>query len=287
MDLYKLGIDIGSSHIGLGLYDSTKKKLIKKKYIPYKPYSKVFNKVFTQLVTKKYLAFLIKKIDNFLEEKQVEYIGIGCPGIVDTEKGIFYGAEELVVGKINFKKVFEKYNCPIFVENDCNCVAYGEALSNTYDKFLMITIGTGVGISLIRKTRKKILLAKDETINKITELNKISPTKKETYIKSFKELSDIYNKRQNQQLPREAIFEDVRHNKDIIEKYISDFVTAINIINKEVKIKNICIGGNLSLHKRYYLREMQKRLPKHELFVAKNYTDSGIIGAIHLPIKRF
>lgn len=285
--MLKLGIDIGASHIGLGLYDTTKKKLTKKKYIPYKPYSKIFNKLFTKTVTKKYLAFLIKKIDSFLGEKKVEYIGIGCPGIVDVENGIFHGAEELVVGKINFKKEFKKYNCQVYVENDCNCASYGEALNNTYDRFLMVTIGTGVGLSLIRKTRKKILLAKDETINKIAELNKISSSKKQTYIKSFKELSEIYNKRQNQQLPREAIFDDIRHNKDIIEKYISDFVTAINLINKEVKIKNICIGGSLSLYKRYYLREMQKRLPKHELFVAKNFTDSGIIGAVHLPIKRF
>ena len=51
--MYKLGIDIGASHIGLGLYDKSKKKLIKKKYIPYKPYSKIYNKVFTQFITKK------------------------------------------------------------------------------------------------------------------------------------------------------------------------------------------------------------------------------------------
>lgn len=284
--MYKLGIDIGASHVGLGLYDSTKKKLVKKKYIPYKAPSKIFNKLFRGIITKKYINFLIRKIDSFLGDTKVEYIGLGCPGGVNTEESIFYGSKELVVGKINFKNALSKYNCPIYVDNDCNCAAVGEAMNNDYDKFFMITIGTGVGFSLIRKTRKKILLAKDETIWKILDLNKV-PNTKEKYIKSFKKLSETYNKRQNKDLPREAIFDDVRHNKDIIEKYITDFVEGINLIHKEVKIKNICIGGGFSLYKRYYLREMQNRLPKHELFIAKNFNDAGIIGAVHLPIKRF
>ena len=284
--MLKLGIDIGASHVGLGLYDTTKKKLKKKKYIPYKHPSKIFNKIFRGILTKKYIKFLLKKIDIFLGDTKVEYIGIGCPGGVDTENGIFFGSKELVVGKIDFKKEFSKYNCEVYVDNDCNCAAVGEAMNNDYDKFFMITIGTGVGFSLIRKTRKKILLAKDETIWKIIELNKKNDTKAK-YIKSFKKLSEIYNERQKKKLPREAIFEDIRNNKDILEKYITDFVDGINIISKEIKIKNICIGGGFSLHKRYYLREMQNRLPKHELFVAKNFNDAGIIGAVHLPIKRY
>lgn len=283
--MYKLGIDIGTSHIGLGLYDSAKKKLIKKKYIPYEPYSKIFNRIFNKLVTKKFIAILIKKIDSFLGDNKIAYIGVGCPGEVDANTGIYFGSKELVVGKIDFVKALSKYNAKIYVDNDCNCAAVGEALNNDYGKFFMVSIDTGVGFSLIRKTRKKILLAQDETIKKIIQLNKFSDQKK--YIKSFKQLSELYNKRQGKNLPREAIFSDVRHNKDIIEKYITDFVDGINIINKEVKIKNICIGGSFSLHKKFYIRQLQSHLPKHELFIAKNFNDAGIIGAVHLPIKRF
>ena len=214
--MYKLGIDIGESHIGLGLYDATKKRLTKKKYIPYKAPSKIFNKVFRQVITKKYIKFLIKKIDSFLGDTKVEYIGIGCPGGVDVEKAIFYGSKKIVVGKIDFKKALDKYNADVYVDNDCNCAAVGEAMNNDYDKFFMITIGTNVGFSLVRKTRKKILLAKDETIWKIIELNKIPNTNHDKYIKSFKKLSEIYNKRRNEILPREAIFDDVRHNKDCL-----------------------------------------------------------------------
>lgn len=284
--MYKLGIDIGASHIGLGLYDRKKKKLIKKKYIPYNRPSKIFNKIFRGFTTKKYIKFLISKIDSFLGDNKIDYIGIGCPGGVDSENAIFYGSKALVVGKIDFKKELSKYNCEVYVDNDCNCAAIGEALNNDYDKFFMVTIGTGVGFSLIRKTRKKILLAKDETIWKIIDLNK-KDEPKEKYIRSFKKLSETYNKRQGKVLPREAIFEDLRHNKDILENYLSDFVEGINRINKEFKIKNICIGGGFSLYKRHYYRTLTERLPKHNIFIAKNFNDAGILGAVNLPIKRF
>ena len=285
--MYKLGVDIGVNHIGLGIYDDNNKQLIKKKYISYKQSSKIIKTTLKSINKKKFLDFLIKKIDSFIGPLKVEYIGIACPGKVNNEKAIFYGSKELHVTKIDFKKALKKYTCPIYIENDCNCVALGEAINNDYDKFLMITIGTEVGFSLIRKTRKKIFLAKDEKIEKIIELNQIPNTKNKKYIESFNRLSEIYNKRQNKTLPREAIFDDIRHNKDIIENYINNFTTGINLINKKVKIKNICIGGSLSLYKKYYLQKIKNKLPKNEIFIAKNYNDAGIIGAVNLPIKRY
>ena len=285
--MLKLGIDIGASHIGLGIFDTKKRKLVKKKYIPTQRPNKFIRKFFKPLVTKKYLELLISKIDSFITDYKIEYIGIGCPGNVDPENSIFFGTKYLGVGKIDFKKELKKYNCPIYVDNDTNCAAVGEAINNTYTNFLLITIGTGVGFSLIKKNKTKVQLSKDEQITKIIELNKIPNTKKGRYIESFKNLSKKYNKLKKEELPREAIFDDIKNTRHIVDKYIENFVEGINIINKEVKIKNICIGGAFSLHKRYYLRKMQESLPKHNLFIAKNFNDAGIIGAINLPIKRY
>lgn len=285
--MYKLGIDIGASHIGLGIYDDKKKKLVKKKYIQYNRPSKIFNSIFNSLATRNYINFLIKKIDSFIKDYKIEYIGIGCPGGVNTEEGIFYGSKSLVVGKINFKQELKKYNCEVFIDNDCNCAAVGEALENDYKNFLMITIGTGVGFALIKKTKKKILLAPDEEIWKILKLNKVPNTKHDKYINSFKYLSKLYNKHQNKKLPREAIFNDTRNGKVIIDKYLTNFSQGINIINEEVKIKNICIGGSFSSYKRHYLGKLQKKLDNYNIFIAKNFNDSGIIGAVNLPIKKY
>lgn len=285
--MYKLGIDIGASHIGLGIYDSKKNKLIKKKYLPYKRPSKIFNKVLTKITTKKYVKSLIRNIDKFIRDYKIEYIGIGCPGGVDTKESIFYGSKILVVGKIDFKEELKKYNCPVYIDNDCNCAAVGEALQNDYDKFLMVTIGTGVGFSLIKKKKGKILLAKDEIIWQILELNKIPNTKHGKYISSFKSLSERYNKIINKKLPREAIFDDIKNNKNLLNKYIDDFSMGINLINKKIRLKNICIGGGFSSYKKYYLKDLQRNLEKYNIFIARKNNDSGIIGATQLPIKKY
>lgn len=284
--MYKLGIDIGASHIGLGLYDKSKKKLIKKKYIPYRPHAKALGKVSLGILTKKYVSLLIKKIDSFLDDNKIDYIGIGCPGKVDTEKAIFYGAKELGVGRINFKKEFKKYNCEVFVENDTACAALGEAINNTHDKFFMISVGTGVGFTIIKKNRNKISLANDETVKRINSLNKKEKSKL-NYIRSFKSLSESYNKRKKKKLPREAIFDDLKDNKDLLDNYLNDFIEGLKLIVKEFKIKKICIGGGFSLHKRYFFRTLHDAFPKQEIFITKNFSDAGILGTVNLPIKKF
>ena len=131
------------------------------------------------------------------------------------------------------------------------------------------------------------IILKDGYIKSRSLLENKKENSKERYIRSFKELSDTYNRRQGKILPREAIFDDLRHNKDILNKYLSDFVEGINRINKEIKIKKICIGGGFSLHKRHFFRTLHEDLPKHEIFIAKNFSDAGILGAVNLPIKRF
>lgn len=279
----RLGIDIGASHIGLGIYDTTKEKLLEKKYVPYKRPLKIFNKFFNTYFTKKYIQFLIKNIDTFIKNKKIDYIGIGCPGGVDIKNSIFYGSDALVVGKINFKEELKKYNCEIYIDNDCNCAAIGEAINNKYNDFLMITIGTGVGFSLIKKDKGEIFLSKDETIWEILKINKIPNTKHDKYIYSFKRLSKQYNKK----LPRDAIFNDIENSKDLVNKYLDSFVEGLNLINQKIPIKNICIGGSFSIYHKYYLKDLKNKAQNYNVFIAKNNNDSGIIGACLLPIKKF
>lgn len=280
----KLGIDIGASHIGLGLFED--EKLIKKEYILYKRPLKIFNKIFLEKFTKKYTKFIINSIDNFIKDTKIDYIGIGCPGGVDQHNAIFYGSKALVTGPIDFKKELQKYNAKIYVDNDCNCAAIGEALNNSYNEFLMITIGTGVGFSLVKKQDNKILISKDERIWEILKINKIPNTKHTKYISSFKNLSKKYNKLKKKKLERNAIFNNT-DGKNLIDEYIANFVIGINLINEKYDIKNICIGGSFSLYHKYYFKKIQSKLKAHNIFIAANNNDSGIIGAINLPIDRF
>ena len=151
----------------------------------------------------------------------------------------------------------------------------------------MITIGTGVGFALVKKENNKIYLSKDEKIWKILDINKIPNTKHDKYIMSFKKLSNLYNQKVKRKEPRDAIFNDINNNQELIDNYIDSFVKGINLINEKIPIKNICLGGSFSLYHQYYLNNLQKKLDNYNIFIAKNNNDSGIIGATHLPIDRY
>ena len=86
--------------------NKSKKKLIKKKYIPYKPYSKIFNKVFTKFITNKYTDLLIRKIDSFSE------IGFGINRIIGRLVAYKLGYSDLeseVVKEEVLRYIYDKY----------------------------------------------------------------------------------------------------------------------------------------------------------------------------------
>lgn len=284
--MYSLGVDIGASHIGLGLYDNKKQKLIDRKYIKFPNSYKFCAFLGTKILTKKYVQFLQKNIDVMIQGYQIDKIGIGCPGGVDPKRGLFYGSKLLRVGKIDFPFVFRKYQCPIYVENDGNCAAIGEALVSKETEFLMITVGTGVGFGLITKKDDAIFIAPDPTIWKILEINKVLEQKHQKYISSFKSLSHSYNTRKRKKYPRNQIFYDLENNQDIIDNYLENFKIGIEKINQRIPVKNICIGGSFSLYYEHYLKKLQKKLPNFHIFIASYYNDSGIVGAAQLPINR-
>ncbi len=81
-------------------------------------------------------------------------VGIGLPGLVDSENGIVHGLSnvqgwnEIPVSRI----LSERLKVPVILENDANAMAYGEwlygAAANTRHA-VCVTLGTGVGGGLI------------------------------------------------------------------------------------------------------------------------------------------
>lgn len=81
-------------------------------------------------------------------------IGIGIPGLIDTENGVV-----LNLGNIpSFTKVFlrdflqSRFGKPVFINNDANCFALGEYKfgdAKIYKHVVGITLGTGVGAGII------------------------------------------------------------------------------------------------------------------------------------------
>ncbi len=88
-----------------------------------------------------------------LTPEQVEWIGIGTPGIANSSTGIIEYSNNL--GFVNtpmVKWISEKTGRPAFIENDANAAAYGEYVAGAAKgatNAVCITLGTGVGGGII------------------------------------------------------------------------------------------------------------------------------------------
>jgi glucokinase len=102
-------------------------------------------------------AFILETIANFIET-YVHYdfigIGVGIPGLVDTEKGIVLGLANIPSFQhVELKKFLtERFHLPVFVNNDANCFAIGVhkyGVGKPYKNLVGITLGTGTGGGIV------------------------------------------------------------------------------------------------------------------------------------------
>ena len=146
MEKYIIGVDFGGTNIRAGLVIG----------------SKVIKKVEVKTEPDKGKAIVIKnlvKAINNVMTKGVIGIGIGSPGPLDYRKGLIIRTKNIPLERVNLKKILEKkFNVPVFVDNDANCFALGEAVYGSGKKHncvIGLTIGTGVGGGIV--INKKVL----------------------------------------------------------------------------------------------------------------------------------
>lgn len=80
-------------------------------------------------------------------------VGIGCPGIIDSENGVVVFSGNL--GMNNFpliKKAEKTIKLPVRITNDANAAALGESrfgAGKAYRNSVLVTLGTGVGSGIV------------------------------------------------------------------------------------------------------------------------------------------
>ena len=147
MGKYVFGVDLGGTTVKLGLFE-TDGKLLEKWEIP-----TVKDNAGSRILPD--IAATIKKkmADKAIDRAEVEGIGIGVPGPVDS-KGTVYKAANLGWGVFSIKETMEGLMDGIRVEagNDANVAALGEMWKGGgegYSNLVAVTLGTGVGGGII------------------------------------------------------------------------------------------------------------------------------------------
>lgn len=143
----KIGIDLGGSHIGIGLVDDNK-NIIKK-------YERDFTEEEKSNLIPIVEDFVVEKTDDLKNENEIESIGIAIPGAV--KNGVIIRAVNLGINNFDItKSLNDKLNLPILVENDgrCACIAEYNNLAKRSEiskdaVVLFLNIGTGIGGGVI------------------------------------------------------------------------------------------------------------------------------------------
>ena len=141
MNTQTIGIDLGGTNIRGGLVsEENLSSIVSKKINPSGSVDEVLKDLFSLVDT--------------LISPSIKAIGIGVPGLVDTDYGIVYD----VVNIPSWKQVplgqllSDRYHLPVFINNDANCFALGEfyfGKGKGFDSMIGLTIGTGLGSGII------------------------------------------------------------------------------------------------------------------------------------------
>lgn len=138
----KIGIDLGGSHIGIGLIEGYELKATVDKFFVTEDRKDMENAILRNIDE------LINKllIENNIDIKHIEKIGVASPGTVTNGKITSWN---LGIKDFDLKsRLEEKYKLFIKIRNDGKCAALVEkaygAMKN-YDDCLFVNIGTGIG----------------------------------------------------------------------------------------------------------------------------------------------
>ncbi len=139
----KIGIDLGGSHIAIGVATKTGKILEK--------IEKKLKGIVTKEVRSVIEKTIIDAVEKFSKEYNVLEMGIAIPGTVNDREIV----KSVNLGLKNYnivEKLEEKIKLPIKIRNDAKAAAIAEnkygALKG-YNRILFLTLGTGIGGAVI------------------------------------------------------------------------------------------------------------------------------------------
>jgi glucokinase len=92
--------------------------------------------------------------DKLFETGDVTALGIGVPSVVDVTEGIVYDVQYIPSWKeVYLKRIMqERYQIPVYVNNDANCFAVGEyhyGKGSDTASMIGLTLGTGLGAGIV------------------------------------------------------------------------------------------------------------------------------------------
>ena len=294
----KIGIDLGGSHIAIGVIKNDK-------IIVEKQEKRLLSKE-KKNIEQSIEDYIIQNVKELEKKYEITEIGIAIPGTVKNELII----KSVNLGVSNYdlvRKLKSKIKLPIKIRNDAKCAALAEckigALKD-YDRSLFLTLGTGIGGAVI--INGKLLdtgnLPGCEFGHMIIEKNGLECNcGKKGCFEKYASMKAYKNKLRDalgldEKTRGEELLDKLRKNPNdkTLNKVTDEFIEYLSIgISNLVNIfepEAVGIGGSFVFFSDVLLDKLKKNiLEKNYLFNSRNdiiivpavlKNDAGIIGSI-------
>lgn len=298
----KVGIDLGGSHIAIGVID--KNGRIQEKV------EKKLKGIEKRKIQNTIEEYIVENVNKFMQNYKITEVGIAIPGTVTKDeivKSVNLGLKNIPI----VEKLSQKIQLPIKIKNDAKCAAMAEntyGCLRQYNRSIFLTLGTGIGGAIILHNELldtgdlpgceigHMVIQKDGIL---CECGRKGCFEKYASMKAFKN-----NLRQalgyDEKVSGKELFEIIRSTKpenpnyEVIEKVVDEYIenlsiglaNLINIFEPEA----IGIGGSFVYFEEVLLNRLKEKLlsknllfnPRKEIIIktAVLRNDAGIIGAI-------
>lgn len=292
----KIGIDLGGSHIGVGLVNENNEIIIKKEH----NWTTKEKEDFDNSIP----AVCIQLINQVMVENNIsdiEKIGVGYP-YKNIINGIIYKAERT----FNLPKILSnEFKVTTYLKNDVKCSALCEkTIGNLkdYNNCIFMTLGTGIGGAYFYKNE---LVTPNkyqgfEIGHMIIEVNgrkcrcgKNGCFEEYASMRIFrKEIEELFN---IENVNSYKMFEIIKSNEKqnevnkIIDNYLNYLSIGISNLINIFEPDAICIGGSFSYYAPIFMEKLKEKVQEKfknreipDLLLAKYANDAGIIGAAML-----
>lgn len=312
---YYIGIDLGGTNIVAGVVNENYKIITKastKTNLP-RPEKEIAEDMV------KVSLEAVKSAGISIDD--IEWVGVGTPGIANSEKGIIEYSCNLGFNNTPMKKyIQESIDKPVFIENDANAAAYGEYVAGAAkgaNNAVCITLGTGVGGGIVIDGKiysgsnfagaeiGHMVIDADgpqctcgrkgcfEVFSSATGLIRMTKEAMETDKNTIMhKITEERNGKVSARTSFDAMRMGDKTAKEVVDKFIKylavGITNTINIFQPDI----LCIGGGVCNEgdtllvpvKELVKKEVYtKNSPKNtEIVIAKLGNDAGIIGAAFL-----
>lgn len=301
----KVGIDLGGSHIGIGVINENGKVVeeikdeeIKKQVMLEKDFNegKIIEKREKRITSEEkkitnYMEHLVEKfiiehVQEFQKKYEIIEIGIAAPGTIENniiKKSVNLGIENYDI----IKNIKQEINLPIKIKNDAKCAALAEnkyGVLKPYKRGIFLTLGTGIGGAVIINNKLldtgnlpgcefgHMIIQKDGII---CTCGKRGCFERYASMKAFKnklrETIGVGNEVSGEDLLK-IIKENDKNDlqtKEKIEKVIEEYIENLGIgISNLINIfepEAIGIGGSFVFFKDIFLEKLKQYIQKENL----------------------